>query len=249
MRRSLFSLLIAIVVASSTAAIGYAQAATPENRYKAQEISDSDGTPVLLIHLPEYEKVVQKAVFARDAAGVKKALGERPELDLIDFTGGTEAVTAPYNSGSLLIVEYSTPQAAADDGAKFERAFAGRSDAIYRRIGNYAAIVFDVKDAGAANSLLDQIRYEKDVQWIGEPPQKNKRWGVSIPQMANVLLSSIFLLAGGAVVAIGGGMLLGYLYYRRMIRYRAGMAAFSDAGGITRLNLDGLTPTERLLGE
>ena len=51
----------------------------PQNKYKAQEISDSDGTPVLLMHLPEYEKVVQKAAFARDNVGLKKALGERPE--------------------------------------------------------------------------------------------------------------------------------------------------------------------------
>ncbi|HTH51318.1 MAG TPA: hypothetical protein VL501_05265, partial [Pyrinomonadaceae bacterium] len=119
-----------------------------------------------------------------------------------------------------------------------------------RRIGNYAALVFDVKDASAANALLDQIRYEKEIQWIGDPPPKTRKWGVTIPQMASVLLSSFFLLGAGIVLAIGGGALVGYLFYRRSLRYRAKMATFSDAGGITRLNLDGLTPDvlpERLL--
>jgi hypothetical protein len=218
-----------------------------------QSQTDPDDTPVLLVHLPQYEKVVQKATFARDVSALKNALGDRPELDLIDFAGGAEAVTAPYDAGKLLIVEYGSQQAAAESDTKFQQAVEGRTGLVYRRIGNYSAFVFDARDAGAANALLDQITYGNDVQWIGEPPPKKaKRWDVSVPQMANVLLSSIFLLAAGGVLAIGGGALLGYLYYRRMLRHRAAMAAFSDAGGITRLNLDGMTPDilpERLLGD
>jgi len=214
------------------------------------QVRDAD-TPALMLHLPDYDKAVQNAGYATDSKALKHYLGQRPELDLIDFAGGTEAVTAPYPSGKLLIVEYSTPQAAEDADAKFQGVVTGRSDIINRRIGNYEAIVFDVSDAAAANELLDQVHYQKDVQWLGDAPAKPTR-GVSVPQMASVLFSSVLWLVGCGVVALAGGGLAGWLYWRRIKQRRAGMGAFSDAGGMTRLNLDGFTPEivpDRLLGK
>jgi len=208
-------------------------------------------TPALMLHLPGYDKGVQNAGYATGPQALKHYLGKRSELDLIDFAGGTEAVTAPYPAGKLLIVEYSTPQAAEDADAKFQGVVTGRSDVLYRRIGNYAAIVFDVKDAAAANALLDQVHYEKNVQWLGDAPARPGR-GVSVPQMANVLFSSVLWLVGCGVLALVGGGLAGWLYWRRIKQRRAAMAAFTDGGGITRLNLDGFTPDtlpDRLLGE
>jgi hypothetical protein len=214
------------------------------------QVRDGD-TPALMLHLPDYEKVVQNAGYATDSRLLKHYLGQRPELDLIDFAGGTEAVTAPYPAGKLLIVEYSTPQAAEDADAKFQGIVTGRSDIINRRIGNYEAIVFDVSDAAAANALLDQVHYQKDVQWLGDAPAKPTR-GVSVPQMASVLFSSVLWLVGCGVVALAGGGLAGWLYWRRVKQRRAEMSSFTDAGGMTRLNLDGFTPEilpDRRLGE
>jgi hypothetical protein len=214
------------------------------------QVQDGD-TPALMLHLPDYDQAVKNAGYATGSQALKHYLGQRPELDLIDFAGGTEAVTAPYTAGKLLIVEYSTPEAAADADAKFREVASGRSDMLYRRIGNYAAIVFDVTDAAAANALLDQVHYEKDVQWLGDPPAKPTR-GVSVPQMASVLFSSVLWLVGCGVVALAGGGIAGWLYWRRVKQRRAAMSTFTDAGGITRLNLDGLTPEilpEKLLGE
>lgn len=225
------------------------RAKEPENKYKSQEINEN-GTPVLLEHLPDYEKVASQAVFARDLNGLKASVGDRLELGLIDFEPGTEAVTAAYPAGRLVIVEFPSPQASADLDSKLQQT-ASSSSTVYRRIGNYNAFVFDVSDTSAANALLDQIHYQKDIQWLGDAPAKPSK-GVSVPQMANVLMSSILWLVGCGMLALVGGGFVGWLYWRRMKQRRAAMPTFTDAGGMTRLNLDGFTPEilpERLLGE
>ncbi|MBV9241901.1 MAG: hypothetical protein JO314_07830 [Acidobacteria bacterium] len=232
------------------AVFGLGQTQGPENKYRSQEIDESNGIPVLMEHLPNYDSVANRAAFAKNLPTLKAALGDRPELGLIDFSAGTEAATAPYPAGKLLIIEYSSPQASADADEKFQQVVAGHSSLAYRRIGNYNVFVFDVTDPAAANALLDQVKYEKDVQWLGDAPKPPRR-GVSVPQMANVLFSSILWLIGGGLLALTGGAFVGYLYYRRMVKRRAEMATFSDAGGMTRLNLDGFTPEvshDRLLG-
>jgi hypothetical protein len=238
----------AAMLLAATCAV--AQVKGLDNKNKAQEVDLTD-TPAPLEHLPDYDSVASRAVFATDANTLKRALGEHSELDLIDFTAETEAATAPYPAGKLLIVEYSSPQASSEADARFQQAVAGKPSILYRRIGNYNAFVFDVADAAAANALLDQIHYEKQIQWLGDAPAKPSH-GVSVPQMANVLLSSVMWIVGCGVLAILGGGVVGWLYWRRMKQRRAAMSTFTDAGGMTRLNLDGFTPDtlpDRLLGK
>jgi hypothetical protein len=236
-----------VLVASG---FGFAQGKNPENKYESQEITDT-GTPVLVEHLPLNGPTAPQGVFVKDLASLKVAVGERPVLDAIEFKPGTEAVAATYPAGKLVIIEFPTPQGSVDADARIREAIAGNSSIAYKRIGNYNALVFDVTDPAAANALLGQITYDKEVQWLGEPPAKSQR-GVTVPQMANVILSSIVWLVGCGVLAILGGAVAGWLYWRRIKQRRASMTAFSDAGGITRLNLDGLTPDalpERLLSK
>ena len=140
---------------------------------KSQEVSEADGVPVLLKHLPDWENVRNGATHTNNTDDLRKALGERPVFDLIDFAGGTEAVVAPYPQGKLLIIEYNTPQGSveADKGFNQRLAEIGQSSGIfYRRIGNYNAFVFDAVDEASANALLDQVKYEKSVQWLGNDP-------------------------------------------------------------------------------
>src|SRR5580765_545445 len=113
--------------------------------YKSQEVSEKDGIPVLIMHLPDWESVRNRTTFAHSVGELKTALGDRPVLDLIDFSAGTEAVTAPYDAGKLLIIEYTSPQASVDADTNFTAALAdpGDSTTIYRRIGNYNVLVFD----------------------------------------------------------------------------------------------------------
>ena len=222
---------------------------------KSQEVDDKEGIPVLTKHLPGWETARNSAVYIMSPDDLRKALGDRPVFDLIDFAGGTEAVTAPYPQGKLLIIEYSTPQASVDADNKIKQRLVevGQSQPIfYRRIGNYNAFIFDGTDETAANALLDQIKYQKEVQWLGTDPFAFKRAERAfIETTSDLFVSTTLAIVGGIGGSVLIGLFVGLLFYFISMRKRAGMEAFSDAGGMTRLNLDGLSAqtADRLLKE
>ncbi len=234
-----------------------AQTSGSNTPIKSQEVSESDGVPVLIKHLPDWENARNGAIYILNRNDLQKALGtERQPLDLIDFAGGTEAVTTEYPQGRLLIVEYGSPQASIDADTRIQQRLSeiGQNQTIvYRRIGNYNAFVFDPPDEAAANALLDQIKYEKTVQWLGRDPYSLKRAERAfIEGTSNLFLSTVTAIASGLGLSVLAGLLVGFLFYRAREQRRSNTAAFSDAGGMTRLNLDGLTqqnPADRLLGE
>jgi hypothetical protein len=207
-------------------------------------VSDKDGLPVLLKHLPDWESVRGQARFATSAGELKAVLGDRPVLDLIDFSIGTEAVTAPYPAGKLLIVEFSTPQASIESDADFTAKLAQTGDAstVYRRIGNYNAFVFDAADPAAASALLDQVKYEKNVQWIGKNPFLISAERAFVLQTSDLFFSTVMVILIGIGLSVLGGILAGFVFFRVREQKRAAMPTFTDAGGMTRLNLDGFTP-------
>ena len=222
----------------------------------SQEISESDGIPVLIKHLPNWENVRKDATLTNNVNDLLKALGERPVFDLIYFAGGTEAVTAPYKEGKLLIIEYPSPQTSveADNIFKERLVQIGQNPPIfYRRIGNYNAFVFDANDEATANVLLDQVKYEKDIQWLGENPflfQRAER--AFIVQTADLFTSTFILIGLGIGFTLVTGFIAGTFYFYIREQKRSTMETFSDAGGMTRLNLDGLTPQnspDRLLND
>ena len=202
-----------------------------------------DKTPAVLLHLPEWETVRNSAVYARNASELTKVTGERPELAVIDFTNGVEAATATYPAGRLVIVEFPTPQVSVYEDQKIAEALASGSTTAYRRIGNYSVFVLDPSDAAAANALLDQVKYQKYVQWLGEAPDlPTKAERDFTITTAGVFLSTFFAIMIGIGLACVFGLFCGLLYFRYRERERARMPTFSDAGGMIRLNLDGLTP-------
>ncbi|MEO6050493.1 MAG: LapA family protein [Pyrinomonadaceae bacterium] len=222
--------------------------------YKSQEVSDKDGIPVLIKHLPEWESVRNRTTFARSVGNLKPALGDRPLLDLIDFSAGTEAVTAQYDAGKLLIVEFGTPQGSIDADSLITRSLAesGDTTTTYRRIGNYNVLVFDAPDLTAAANLLDQVKYEKNIQWLGDNPFRISAERVFILTTSDIFLSTVLVIVMGIGFAILTGTIVGFTYFQLRERRRAAMSTFTDAGGMTRLNLDGFTPDivpERLLGD
>ncbi len=212
---------------------------------KSQEVSEIDGIPVLIKHLPDWENVRSSTTFANNLQDLKNALGGRPVLDLIEFSGGTEAVTAAYPAGKLLIVEYTSPQASSGADAKFQQYFAGTPQAspvVYRRIGNYSTFVFDSADESAANSLLDEIKYQKTVQWLGEDPYLLKRLErYFVTTTRDIFISTVLWIVGGLGISIFTGILVGIFFFRFREQKKATRTAYSDAGGLTRLNLDGLS--------
>lgn len=212
---------------------------------KTQEVSEADGVPVLIKHLPDWENIRNNATLAHSVGDLRTALGERPVYDLIDFTGGTEAATAPYPQGRLLIVEFASPATSAELDAKLKERLAGQP-VFYRRIGNYNAFVFDATDEASANTLLDQVKYEKNIQWLGDNPFMAQRAQVAerhfVVTTADIFLSTLLAIVSGLGVSIVIGIIVGFLFFYIRENRRAALPTFSDAGGMTRLNLDGFTP-------
>lgn len=239
--RSLITLVL-LLAALSSATIGVsAQPAA----VKSQEISETDSVPVLVKHLPDWERVKDAATFATNTNDLKMALGERPVLEVIDFRGGTEAVTAPYEEGKLLIVEFATPQGSTDADSLFRQKLAESPPnpaVAYRRIGNYNAFVFDAPDESAAGKLLDQIKYEKRVQWLGDNPFELRRMERAvIYTFRDLFVATILWIIIGMGVSVLIGIGVGYVYFLIREKQRAQLTRFSDAGGLTRLNLDDLS--------
>ena len=209
---------------------------------QSQEISDADGQPVLLLHLPDYESVRAGARFTADKNNLKATVAD-PIIDLVEFWPGTEAVTAVYPEGRLVIVEYTNPQSSTEMDTRIQQHLTTtQSPIVYRRIGNYNAFVIGATDPVAANALLDKVKYQKTVQWLGEDPyilKRLERYMVSTSR--DIMISTVLVIVfglGGSVVA---GIAAGFIFFRLRDQKRAHRTAYSDAGGLTRLNLDGLS--------
>jgi hypothetical protein len=235
----LLSLIVPILLVGGPL-VGFGQ----QPAAKSQEISEADGQPVLLKHLPDAGAVGSSVVFGTDKTGLQSAIANQPVLGRLEFPFGTEYVTAVYPQGRLLIIEYTNPQASAQADGKIQEFVGSGSDPgfIYRRIGNYNTFVFDVPDPAAANGLLDQVKYEKTVQWLGEDPyilKKLERYMVTTSR--DIMISTVLAIVFGLLASILAGIVAGFVFFRIRDQKRASRAAFSDAGGLTRLNLDGLS--------
>ena len=234
-------LVLALAVMAASVLGATAQTRTP----KPLEVSEADGVPVIVKHLPDADNVGPRAKFINSTASLREVLGERPILKTIDFSGGTEAAVADYPAGKLLIVEYTNPQGSIDADQNILQAIAhGGADVptAYRRIGNYNTFVFDGSDEAAAMSLLDQIKYEKSVQWLGEDPFLLKRVEkYFVTTTRDIFISTVIVIVLGIGGSILAGIIAGLVYFRFRDNRRERTAAFSDAGGLTRLNIDDLT--------
>lgn len=208
-------------------------------------------SPALVQHLPDWKNV--QSVYIRSSDDLRKTLGERAVFNLISFEGGTEAATANYNAGKLLLVEYSTPQFSIDADNRIKQFYTENPPTppvYFRRVGNYEVFVFDSSDETAANELIDQVKYQKTVQWLGEDPHiYEKAERAYLKTTGEMFVSTIISIFLGLAFAICTGISIGmFIFYLRKQK-RASMSAFSDAGGMVRLNLDELSETPRLLKE
>ncbi|HEV7860602.1 MAG TPA: DUF6599 family protein [Pyrinomonadaceae bacterium] len=229
----------------------------------ARSLSDTldrgDGDiPVLVKHLPDWERAQARAAYALSLDGLLKLVGHQPVLEAVSFEGGAEAVTSNYGPSRLVIVEHTTPQIATDSDARITERIKQLQDAgqplpsAYRRVGNYSVFVFDAPDERAAAQLVDQINYEQTVQWLGTNPyilQRAQRDYVNT--MGGTILAVIKASGLSLVVCFGIGGLVGALVFKRRRAQAAAIDAYSDAGGMLRLNIDEMTRQTdpgRLLG-
>lgn len=206
--------------------------------------------PVLVKHLPDWEKVQERAIYAVTPQALQKAVGQQPILEAVSFDGGAEAVTANYDNARLVIIEFTTPQIAADNDAKImERIKQLREGgqplpSAYRRVGNYSVFVFGAPDEMVASKLIDDVKYEQSIQWLGENPLA---WARAEKQHTREAVSLILGIAKtiGFFVALclgGGGIVGGIAFLKRRAQQRASAETFSDAGGMLRLNIDEIRP-------
>jgi hypothetical protein len=243
LRRQKFFLKI-LFASAMFIACGLAQANAPVRAGSTPNADDD--TPVLVKHLPNWESVAKQASYVVTLDALKAVVANQPILDSIDFEGGTEAAAANYGQAQLLIVEFATPQFSVENdqriAAKIQE-LKSQSQPIpsaYRRVGNYSVFVFHATDEASANQLIDQVKYQKVVQWLGEDPHLYDRLQRYLAETSAGVLLAVLKSSGVSLLAcVGIGGLFGFLLFRHRRAQKA--ALYSDAGGQVRLNLDDLT--------
>lgn len=216
----------------------------------ARQLSESldageNEIPVLVKHLPEWETAQDRAMLALSLPALQQAAGNRPVLDAVSFEGGTQAVTATYGPSRLVIVENTTPQLATTNDASITAKLKELKEGgqplptAYKRVGNYSVFVFDAPDEAQAAKLIEGIKYEQVVQWLGQNPYAYQR---AMRQYTNTTAGVILavLKASGLslLLCLGVGAIFGGIVFRRRRQRQVTTEAFSDAGGMVRLNLD-----------
>ena len=228
-------------------------------RTLAEGIDGGDNDiPVLVKHLPAWESAQQRASFAVSSNLLKQVLPDQPIINEVSFEAGSEAAFAHYGTAKMVIVEFSTPQIATENDQRINarlqelRGQGQRVPTSYRRVGNYSVFVFDAATVEAANQLIDQVKYQPMVQWLGESPYRYERALREFTQTTLGVFVNVVKGSGLALVSClaVGGLIGGLMFVRRRAQQRDA-ESYSDAGAMLRLNLDELTPetdAARLLG-
>ena len=180
----------------------------------------------------------------------------------MSFEGGAEAAVGTYDSRRLVIIEFNTPQLATDNDQRIAARInelkatvpppGTPAPPVYRRVGNYAVFVFDAPSELAANQLIDQVKYQQVVQWLGENPYSYREAVAEFTQttlgvLVSVVKASGLVLLGSLIV---GGFFGALLFTRRRAQQQV-QDAYGHAGGMLRLNIDEInseTDASRILG-
>jgi uncharacterized protein DUF6599 len=228
-------------------------------RTLAEKIDKGDGDiPVLVKHLPAWQAVSSTVHYVLRVATLQEEFGSKSVFDAVSFDGGAEAAIANYDKQRLVLIEFNTPQLATENDARITSRIQELGNqgqpvpSAYRRVGNYAVFVFDAPNEVAANQLIDQVKYQQVVQWLGQNPYSYREAVAEFTQTTLGVLVSVVKASG--IVLVGsllvGGFFGALLFNRRRAQQQV-RDAYSDAGGMLRLNLDEIDPNTdpaRLLG-
>jgi hypothetical protein len=217
-----------------------------------------DEVPVLVKHLPDWPNVPARVLYAVNPDTLKNLFSNRSVLDAVNFTGGAEAVVADYDTQKLVIIEFNTASLATDNDQRINAKLQELRNqgqplpTAYRRVGNYSVFVFNAPTEQAANQLIDQVKYQQVVQWLGDNPYLYEQAEREFAETTLGVFVSVVKASGLALLTCFavGGFLGALLFGRRRAQQRA-LEAYSDAGGMLRLNLDDITPQtdpSRLIG-
>ncbi len=180
--------------------------------------ADRTPYPPLKIYLPVKWRVFGTERYALGPVGFRAAmnsLGQSAYADLVDHVGykfGAEAILAKYQgeygSGTLLLLEYPTPQLAEQHLHHLEEvlpAAAKKSGVTVERKASLLSLVFEPTSAMHAQAIRDEVNYDTEVTW-NEPSHT-----ATDPPMVTIMVK-IFLFTGlfmGIATAVGvafGGM-------------------------------------------
>ncbi len=214
--------------------------------------------PALLKHLPNADQAQKTALFLTHFRNLQTVLPSEVVLNAVETSSDGDAAFVDTAFGRVLVVEYNTPQLAKDNDeriiAKIKELWKLGQPAptAYRRVGNYSVFVFNAPDEATAKQLIDQVKYEQVVQWLGTNPYIYKEAEKRYVETTLGVFIAVVKASGYAFVGcLGLGALIGALMFVRRRSRRGALEAYSDAGGMLRLNLDELTPQTdpgRLLG-
>jgi hypothetical protein len=157
-----------------------------------------------------------------------------------------EAVPAAAKPLKLVIVEYHTPQFATEANKQASAYLAALSEdeqnqIVVKRIGNFLVGATNFEDRQFAEQLIDSIEYPYVVKWLQNPAIPT-RDPFHEQKLAQVILSSFSLVGLAGLIMMTGGLIIGSIIFMR--RRRQSREAFSDAGGMLRLQLD---PIENII--
>lgn len=216
--------------------------------------------PALVKHLPDPDNALKDVIYLNSITDLRGMPFLSPVFEVVQTDGNADAVISPwYGRNRVVIVEYHTPQLATENDqriiARIQELWKLGQPAptAYRRVGNYSVFVFDAPDEQTAKQLIDQVKYEQVVQWLGENPnilkEAEKRY---VNTTLGVLVAVLKASGYAALLCLGIGGLIGGLLFSYRRAQQKDVTAFSDAGGMLRLNLDELsaeTNAARLLRE
>lgn len=203
--------------------------------------------PVLVKHLPDWQNV-RLPLYIVSVDTLKERYGDASVFSVVSFEGGAEAVSANYGTQGLVIIEFNTPQVATEQSTRIAakiqelRSQGLSAPSAYRRVGNYAVFVFDAPSEQAANQLIDQVKYQQVVQWLGENPFAYQEATREFTETTLGVLVAVVKTSGLALVGClaVGGFFGALLFARRRAQQRA-IDAYVDGGAMLRLNIDELT--------
>lgn len=204
--------------------------------------------PALVKHLPDTEQAQKRAIFLTRFTQLQPLAPTQQVLGVIDAGGNGDAVISNVGPSKVMIVEFNTPQLASDNDqriiAKIQDLWklGQQAPSAYRRVGNYSVFVFDAPDEKTAKQLIDQVKYEQVVSWLGENPnilkEAERRY---VNTTLGVFITVVKASGFAALACLGVGGLIGALLFTKRRAQQKEAEAFSDAGGMLRLNLDELS--------
>jgi hypothetical protein len=214
--------------------------------------------PILVKHLPQWETAETNVVYLAGFRSLKELVRNQAILEAVTSEGDADAVRATYGTAQFLLVEFNTPQLASDN----DRAITAKLNALrqqgqplptsYRKVGNYSVFVFNAASEAEANNLIDQVEYAQMVTWLGNNPYLLEQVQKEYYETTAGVLVAVVLASGLSLLACFGlGGLIGAVIFSRRRAQQRAAEAYSDAGGMLRLNLDDITPQSdpaKLLG-